>query len=147
MLEAQGKPDEALKSYADSLAIAERLAVSDRSNAELQNDVKYSAEKIGDLGHRFLLTRNFEKALEACELVISVAPDKIWLRANRAHALMFLGRADEARTVYLRYRAEKNVEGEKPWQTVILQDFSELRKAGLSHPLMDEIQERFARGG
>ena len=46
MLVAQGKLDEALKSYRDSLAIAERLAASDPSNTGWQNDVQYS---IGEL--------------------------------------------------------------------------------------------------
>ena len=72
---------------------------------------------------------------------------KIWLYTNRAHALMFLDRVDEARSLYLQYRAEKDVQGKKPWETVILGDFAELRKAGLTHPLMDEIEAKFAAGG
>jgi hypothetical protein len=60
---------------------------------------------------------------------------------------MFLGRVDEARALYLRYRGEKNVHDEKPWESVVLEDFTELRKAGLTHPLMDEIKERFVAGG
>jgi hypothetical protein len=60
---------------------------------------------------------------------------------------MFLGRVDEARALYLRYRGEQNVGDGKPWETVILEDFAELQKAGLTHPLMDAIKERFAAGG
>ena len=30
-----------------------------------------------------------------------------------------------------------------PWETVILEDFAELRKAGLSDPLMDTIEKLF----
>jgi hypothetical protein len=60
---------------------------------------------------------------------------------------MFLGRVDEARALYLRYRGEKNVQDGKPWETVVLEDFAELRKAGHTRPLMDEIKERFAAGG
>jgi hypothetical protein len=93
------------------------------------------------------LARNFSSALEACDLAVSVAPDKIWLQANRAHALMFLGRADEARALYLRYRGEKNVQNGKPWEPVVLENFAEMRKAGLIYLLMDEIKERFAAGG
>ena len=39
----------------------------------------------------------------------------------------------------------KNVQGGKSWETVILEDFAELRKAGLTHPLMDEIEKRLSR--
>jgi hypothetical protein len=54
---------------------------------------------------------------------------------------------DEARALYLRYRGEKNVQDGKPWETVVLEDFAELRKAGLTDPLMDEIKDRFAARG
>ena len=52
---------------------------------------------------------------------------------------MFLGRTDEARAIYLQYRGKTNVVGEKSWETLVLDDFAELRKTGLTHPLMDEI--------
>jgi tetratricopeptide (TPR) repeat protein len=144
VLVAQGKLDEALKSYQDCLAIAERLAAFDRSNTGWQNDLQESIDRIGALAYTFILARNFASALEASDLVISLAPDAIWLRGNRAHALMFLGRVDEARTIYFRYRGEKNVQDGKGWETGVLEDFAELRKAGLTHPLMDEIKDRFA---
>jgi hypothetical protein len=41
----QGKLDEALKSYRDSLAIAERLAASDRSNTGWQRDLAVSYDR------------------------------------------------------------------------------------------------------
>lgn len=59
-------------------------------------------------------------------------------------SLMFLGRTDEARLLYLKYRAEKNVQDNQSWVRVILDDFAELRKAGLTDPLMYEISNKFA---
>ena len=56
---------------------------------------------------------------------------------------MFLDRVDEARMLYLQYRGEKSVESGRAWETVVLEDFAELRKAGLTHPLMYEIEKRF----
>ena len=146
VLVAQGKLDEALKSYRDNLAIAERVAASDRNNAQWQNDLQHSTDRIGSLAYKFVLARNFARALEASDLVISLSPDQIWLHTNRAHALMFLSRVEEARALYLRYRGGKMQNG-KPWETVVLEDFGEMRKAGLTHPLMDEIEKRFAAGG
>jgi len=146
VLVAQGKLDEALKSYRDNLAIAERVAASDRSNAQWQNDLQHSTDRIGSLAYKCVLARNFARALEASDLVISLSPDQIWLHTNRAHALMFLGRVEEARALYLRYRGGKMQNG-KPWETVVLEDFGEMRNAGLTHPLMDEIEKRFAAGG
>ena len=78
---------------------------------------------------------------------ISLAPDEIWLYTNRAHALMFLGRVDEARELYLRNCGEVNVVGERSYEKVLLEDFAELRKAGLTHPLMDAIEKQLAKRG
>jgi hypothetical protein len=60
---------------------------------------------------------------------------------------MFLDRVDDARALYLQFRGEKKVQGEKSWETVVLEDFAELRKVGLAHPLMDEIEAKFAARG
>jgi hypothetical protein len=57
---------------------------------------------------------------------------------------MFQGRVDEARAVYLKHRGAKKVQGEKSWETVVLEDFAQLRAAKLTHPLMDEIEKQFA---
>ena len=144
VLKAEGKLEEALKPYHDSLAITERLTAADHSNTKWQRDLWSSIGNIGDLAFELLKARDFTRALKASDLVISIASDEIWLYTNRAHALMFLARLDEARAVYLRYRGEKNVNEGKPWETTILSDFAELRKAGLTHPLMDEIEKVFA---
>jgi hypothetical protein len=129
------------------VAIRERLAAFDPTNTQWQNDLQYSIRNIGDLAYRFVVAHDFAKALEAADQVISLAPKQIWLYTNRAHALMFLGRADEARALYLRYRGEKNIQGEKSWEMVILEDFAELRSAGLKHPLMGEIETKFSARG
>ena len=56
---------------------------------------------------------------------------------------MFLSRVDEARAIYLKYWGCQKVQGVKSWEAVVLEDFAELRKAGLTHPLMDEIAQAF----
>ena len=58
-LVAQGKLDEALKSYRDSLVIAKRLAASDRSNTGWQRDLSVLYEELGALEEhkRFVLSR------------------------------------------------------------------------------------------
>ena len=147
VLVAQGKLDDALKAYRDRLAIAERLAAADHSNTQWRDDLQYIAEQIGGLAYRFILARDFATALEATDQAIALAPDVIFLYGNRAHALMFLGRVDEARTLYLKYRGRQKVVDEKSWEATVLDDFAELRKVGLTHPLMDEIEAKFAARG
>jgi tetratricopeptide (TPR) repeat protein len=134
----QGDLVGALTSYRDGLAIRQALVAKGDSNVQSQKDLRFSIGRIGDLAFTFILARDFGNALQCADQAIALAPDEVWLYANRAHALMFLGREDEARALHLRYRGEKNVLG-KPWSTVILDDFAEMRKAGLMNPLMDEI--------
>ena len=54
---------------------------------------------------------------------------------------MFLGRTDEARVLYLAHRGEKLAPDESDlWEKAVLDDFAALRKAGLTDPLMNEIE-------
>jgi tetratricopeptide (TPR) repeat protein len=147
VLVAQGDLTAALQAYREDLAIAERLAKADPSNAGWQRDLQTSIGKIGNLAYNFVLARQFDIALEAADQAIALAPEETWLYTIRAHALMFLYRIDEARALYLKYRGETNVSGDESWEVVILEDFAELRKAGLSHPLMDEIESKFTKSG
>ncbi len=56
-----------------------------------------------------------------------------------AMTLMFLGRAEEARALYLKHKGQPVAEGGKLWEAAILDDFAELEKAGLKHQQMAEI--------
>jgi tetratricopeptide (TPR) repeat protein/energy-coupling factor transporter ATP-binding protein EcfA2 len=143
----QGKLVEALANYRDALAIRKALVEKDPSNIQRQNELQTSSKYLGGLAYLFVLARDFARALEAADQAISLAPDKKWIHGNRAHALMFLGRADEARVIYLQYRGAKNVLGEKAWETVVLEDFAEMRQKGLTRPLMEEIEKRLAPRG
>jgi tetratricopeptide (TPR) repeat protein len=95
VLVAQGKLDEALKSYRDSLAIRERLVAADRSNAQWQNDLQFVIERIGSLSFDFLLAGDFAQAIAVTDEVIALAPEELWPYTNRAHALTFVGRIEE----------------------------------------------------
>ena len=147
--QAQGDLRGALKSYRSSLAVFERLAQLEPGNTgdkHSQEDLRHLSDSIGGLAFRFVLERDFATGLDAVDRATSLAPDKIWLYAIRAHALMFLGRIEEARSLFLKYRDQDNVEG-KSWKTGILDDFAELREAGLTNPLIDEIQKIFTSAG
>jgi predicted Zn-dependent protease len=142
---AQGNLPEALKSFRDGLAITERLAKADPSNVQWRNDRQFTINRIGGLAYRFVLAGDFSNALDAADQVVALAPDRLWLHVNRAHALMFLGRVEEARAIYLAHRGARNASasGEKSWETAVLEDFADLRAAKLAHPLMDEIEQLF----
>jgi tetratricopeptide (TPR) repeat protein len=136
----------AAAAYREALDIVRKLAAErpDKS-AAWQAYLTFSANKIGAVAFFFILDGNFSQSLELSDEAISVAPKMGWLHANRAHALMLLGRVDQARAIYLQYRGTQDVRNNKPWETVVLEDFAELRKANLTHPLMVEIEKTFRR--
>ena len=103
-LKAEGKFDEALASYRESLDLITNLTKSDPENEGWKGDLQYSVSKVGGLAYNFVLAGNFATALQVANDAIALAPDQIWLYTNKAHALMFLGRTDEARELYLKYR-------------------------------------------
>ena len=57
---------------------------------------------------------------------------------------MFLNRVEEARALYLKNRGKRVAERMGLWEEEVLKDFAEFEKAGLKHPLMDEIRAAFA---
>ena len=89
-----------------------------------------------------LFTKDFTKALTVAERAHALFPDDTGIESNRAHALMFLGHDEEAKALYLAHKKEP-VSGEinKLWEQVIADDFAEFRKAGLTHPMMADIEK------
>ena len=146
VLVAQGNLTEALISFRKGLAISERLAKLDPSNAQWRNDLRLMIGRLGGLAYQLVLAGDFTNALDAADQAVSLAADELWQVTNRAHALMFLGRVDEARALYLKHRGPK-AQGERSWEAVVLKDFTELRAAKLTHLLMDEIERLFAARG
>src|SRR5262249_7881819 len=140
----QNKLDDALAYFKDSLTIRQALAEKSTFNEEWQSDLRKSVDNIGGIAYEFDKAGAFATALAAADLAISLAPNETWLYTNRAHALMFLNRAGEAKAIYLQHRGEQSP-GHKVWEQSILKDFDELRKKGFKHPLMDEIQTLFNR--
>jgi tetratricopeptide (TPR) repeat protein len=117
----------ALAAYEEAFTVARRTS---------------NVTSLADVAIHFLLAKEYQKSLEISDLVISLAPDKTWLYTNKADALMFLGRVDEARAIYIGRRGQGIYD--KSWESMILDDFAVFRKAGLTNPLMDEIEKTFA---
>jgi hypothetical protein len=71
----------------------------------------------------------------------------MWVYIKRADALLFLGRIDEARAIFLQHRGAQHVNGTRSWEAAVVEEFSQLRAAGLTSPLMDEIEKLFSSAG
>jgi tetratricopeptide (TPR) repeat protein len=130
----------ALAAYQEYLGVARRLAEDKRDN-KAQSIL---ADALGCNAYAELLIKDYAKALVLSDEAIALAPDELWLQTNHAHALMLLGRRDEARAIYLKYRG-KMIHSSTLWEQAVKGDFAALRKAGISDPLMNKIEADFAK--
>jgi hypothetical protein len=89
-----------------------------------------------------LIAKEFTKALVVADRAHELFPDDTGIESNRAHALMFLGHDEEAKALYLAHKKEP-VSGEinKLWEQVIAEDFVQLRKVGLTNPMMADVEK------
>jgi formylglycine-generating enzyme required for sulfatase activity/WD40 repeat protein len=120
-----------------------------------------------------LFSKDYDKALSAADRAIELQAEKFFLvgtpdinaHMNKAHALMFLGRADEALALHRKMRGHKiDVDGDiaksfqnigkagreeiKPtlWEDGVLADFDRFRSLGMDHPQMADIEKELAGG-
>jgi TPR repeat protein len=136
---------EAAERYGDALKIWVALAEEIEQDETKRTGApgKDTADALVPVAWDALLARDFTSALSASERAHKLSPDDLIIETNRAHALLFLGRTGEARALYLTYKTKPtSPNGGKLWDAAIADDFVELRKAGLAHPLMPEIQQR-----
>jgi tetratricopeptide (TPR) repeat protein len=101
---------------------------------------KNTADELANLAWQAVLAGEPDKAIAACERSLALQPGDLFAEINRAHALMYLDRGAEARTIYEAHKADLFPDDRKPWPQVVVEDFAELRKAGREHPLMAEIE-------
>ncbi len=132
-------------SYADALRMEESRAAKTESR-ETERDGRpgeETARELVSVAWYALVARQFDRALTASERAHALLPSDPSIEINRAHALMFLGRAEEAKEIYLAHKGERiSAPDGDLWDGVIAEDFRELGKAGLTHPMMAEIEKR-----
>jgi TPR repeat protein len=130
--------------YAEALQLQEALAAKAEA-AETERETKpgrETAEALNGVAWYALFAREFTRALTAADRAHALLPDMITIETNRVHALMFLGRGEESKALYLAYKGKSVSEKDaKLWEHVIAEDFAELRKAGLTHPMMTDIEK------
>jgi tetratricopeptide (TPR) repeat protein len=145
MLKELGMLDEALAVHIRCIEDCNAKCAKGQGNIRLADDRTTAIERIISLAVEFIASGDFIKALDAVDRALTLMPHLPLLLIPRAHALLFLDREDEARTLYLQLRGQR-VDAERRGEALILQDFATLRRAKQTRPLMEEIEELFARG-
>ena len=102
-----------------------------------------TADALNGVAWYALFARDYSRALAAAIRAHELVPDDLYIEGNHAHALMLLGRGEEAEALYLNHKGKpiSSADG-RLWERVIAEDFAELRKAGVIHPMMDDIEKR-----
>ena len=119
---------------------AEAEAVETKRQGKPGNE---TAEALTPVAWGALFAREFTKALTVSDRAHALLPDNLAIETNRAHALMFLGRQKESETLYLAYKGKSiSAQDSRVWERVIADDYVEFRKAGLTHPMMAEIERK-----
>jgi TPR repeat protein len=130
--------------YAEALQLQEALAAKVEAE-ETKRDGKpgkHTAVELNNAAWFTLFAKDFSKALTVADRAHALFPDNFAIESNRAHALMFLGHGEECKTLYLAYKGKPISKDEnKLWERAIAKDFEELRKAGLTHPMMADIEK------
>jgi tetratricopeptide (TPR) repeat protein len=131
---ALGQVSEALRNYSAGTDIARRLAMGPGRT----DYVNTLVDMLGGYAFAKLQNREYSDALALSDEATALAPDQLWLLSNKAHALMFLGRSEQARKIYIEHVGEAVSGGEK-WERTILDDFATFKKLGMNNPEMKII--------
>jgi tetratricopeptide (TPR) repeat protein len=145
LLAEKGSLDEAVVVYLCNLNKCRTELAKNPTSNEGKENLQAASDRLEQMARKFLLAGGFARALECADAALTVAPNRKSRHAIRAQALMFLNRTEEAHKLFLEFRGE--MIGRRSWETVILEDFADHRKAYRSRPLMDEIEKLFDAGG
>jgi hypothetical protein len=130
--------------YAEALQLQEALAAKAEA-VETEREGKPgegTAHSLNEVAWRALFARDFMKAWTFADRAHALLPENLLFETNRAYALMFLERGEDAKDLYLAHKGKPVSEQDaRLWERVIAQDFAEFRKAGLTHPMMAEIEK------
>ena len=129
-------------SYAKALAAADEWAkAAEQSEGAIPGAA--TATALGTLSWAALLAKQPGRALAAAERALSIRPGALWIEMNRAHALLLLGRTEEAIAVYKENKG-KRLPNNSKWEKAILKDFAGFRRLGLAGPGMERVEHAFA---
>ena len=130
--------------YAEALRLQEVYAEKTEAK-ESKRDGKpgeQTAQELSGVIWVALFAKEFTKALTVADRSHALFPDDLSIETNRAHALMFMGRGDQAKALYVAHKGKPISEQDnRLWEGVVVEDFAEFRKAGLTHPMMADIQK------
>jgi TPR repeat protein len=100
-----------------------------------------AAQGLELVARNLLQAKQFTYALILADRAHALRPNGVAIDAVRAHALMFMGRNEEAKVFYLAHKGESVPEkNNRLWEQIIAEDFADFRKAGFMRPMMADVE-------
>jgi tetratricopeptide (TPR) repeat protein len=129
------------RKYTEAIASQQMaLAVAKKEGGD--GGRRQTAEAYFALSRYELFARDFAAVLADSEAGLALDPAYLSLLAKRAHAYLFLGQIREAEQIYRAHRGEIiDAKSNRTWEQVVLKDFDELEKSGLTCPEVARIRE------
>jgi len=129
--------------YAEIALRSRDLAISAYAKVLGQeNALKKMVSALGNQSFYRLLSSQYNEALRAANTALTLAPSKVWIRANQAHAMLFLGQTEEALAVYKKnWNLKVFDDSPELFSSAVLDDFKKFRKAGLPAEKMEMIEK------
>lgn len=121
--------NEAINSAIESIDI---LTILINENQEVSKDL---ASCQSCLSYLYLLSNQFEKSLEASNNALSNDSTNLFAKKNIAHYQLFSGNFNDAFSIYSEIIQNEEI------KTEILNNFTELEQAGITHPDIARIKE------
>ncbi len=133
-----GNPPAALAAWQDNLAVRQALAEALPDDPDIRRKL---AGAYANVAFAELFAGDFAGSEAASRKAMELAPGETVFTTNLAHALMLEGRLEDADALYLGNRGIDL--GGRRWEDVIRADFDALRRQGVEHPHMAEIERLY----
>lgn len=89
-----------------------------------------------------IFARDFAGALATTDAAMKIDPSDLYVATNRAHALLLLGRTQEADAIYLGNRGKKmETDSDSTWEQTVLKDFDDLEAVGIANPEIPRLRK------
>jgi WD40 repeat protein len=132
--------------YAEATGTEERAATLYESAERKEGKTcDCAAHSYGSASWYALLAKQPQRALMDAEHAHRLYPESLAIETNRAHALLLLNKTAEALKIYLGHKGQIIAE-HGVWEQTILQDFTELRAAGIDHPEFRVVEQALSEG-
>jgi hypothetical protein len=133
-----GQPSEALRIAEESVTTMRQYS---GRGADAAMDLAFA---LNNVAWYALFSHAFQKALQAAEEAINLAPQVLAYKINKAHAILLLDRTEDARPLYLAHTGDIMSDG-VVWERAVRNDFAALRAGGLDNPAMDQIEAQLGK--